>query len=493
MRRLPLISLLLVATTSFAPALAKDDKRAPSQSTEKQQAISDVLKAPRPEGGEFFGLYLLGKKVGYIQTDLTFAPGDRSKAIAKNEFVFKANVGTKVSEQRITEERVYESKPGGKLLSFKIAKTGDGGAQTLIGTATSSGLRVLRKRPGLPHQIVNQPASRETVEDADQARVALLRGEAIEGTIVDGQDLEQYLVRTTLGGTEERVIAGVHVKLRKATTVSAKEKVPIDAFITEEGRVFEIQFGATMKALAETPEVARRLDVVDVFRLTRVELPHRPDLSKGELTLVVSGLDEKFHKASARQSFKKLKNGHVEVTLRKIAPGAGKRPSLPLKDPGGGSYLKSTMAVEADHPELAALARKIVGKEKDPYAAAKAIALFVSQYVVDDYGASSDRATDVLAKKRGDCTEHSLLAVSMMRAAGIPARRIDGVAYVDNGNGVHALYWHEWVEAWTGVEWIQLDPTFGQSVADAAHFAVGEEGSAEITPLIGALKVHALR
>jgi hypothetical protein len=34
-----------------------------------------------------------------------------------------------------------------------------------------------------------------------------------------------------------------------------------------------------------------------------------------------------------------------------------------------------------------------------------------------------------------------------------------------------------------------MDPTFNQAVADATHFAVGEEGNAEITPLIGQLKV----
>ena len=38
-------------------------------------------------------------------------------------------------------------------------------------------------------------------------------------------------------------------------------------------------------------------------------------------------------------------------------------------------------------------------------------------------------------------------------------------------------------------EWTQLDPTFNQPVADATHFALGEEANAEITMLIGQLKV----
>ena len=85
-----------------------------------------------------------------------------------------------------------------------------------------------------------------------------------------------------------------------------------------------------------------------------------------------------------------------------------------------------------------------------------------------------------------------LLAVSMLRALGIPARRVDGVVYLKNEDGVPALYWHEWVEAYVG-EWTQLDPTFNQMVADATHFAVGEESNAEITPLIGSVKVLAVK
>ncbi|MBM4378174.1 MAG: transglutaminase domain-containing protein, partial [Deltaproteobacteria bacterium] len=108
------------------------------------------------------------------------------------------------------------------------------------------------------------------------------------------------------------------------------------------------------------------------------------------------------------------------------------------------------------------------------------------------YGASSDRATDVLASLTGDCTEHSLLAVALLRAAGIPARRVDGLLYLRQEDGVPALYWHEWTEAWVG-GWVQMDPTFNEEVAHATHLALGYEGDARITPLLGTLKVVGIR
>jgi len=113
----------------------------------------------------------------------------------------------------------------------------------------------------------------------------------------------------------------------------------------------------------------------------------------------------------------------------------------------------------------------------------------VGTHMKKEYGASADRATDVLRQMTGDCTEHSLLSVALLRALGIPARRVDGVVYVQTGDGVPALYWHEWVEAFVGKSWTQLDPTFGQPVADATHLTLGEESQADIVPLLGKLKV----
>ncbi len=457
--------------------------------------VSDVLRARRPKGGEYFGLYLMGKKVGFVFTDVGPSPGRPDQVRAVTQYVFKANVGSKVSERRHRETRIYEAKPNGRLLSFTIEQEGDGGNQILEGTATPQGLKVLRKRPNQPNEVLNVAPSKERVEDADQARVALFRNATVEGVITDGTDLESYKVTTTVGEPTTRLIGGVNVKLRKAVTLSEKEKVPVEAFVDEQGRVVEILYGSTMRALAEPEHVARRLDQVEVFGLTRVVLPRPlpPEARSvpGKLTLVMTGLPEKFRRDSYRQKFRALEDGKVEVTISAGPPAANKR-VRPLADPNGGANLKSTIIVEADHPEIQGLAKQILGDEKDAYASAKKIVAWVHQNLTKDYGASADRATDVLRQKRGDCTEHALLAVALLRAAGIPAKRVDGVVYMVNDDQVPALYWHEWVEAYVG-EWTQLDPTFGQMVADATHFAVGEEANAEITPLIGQLKVVDVR
>jgi transglutaminase-like putative cysteine protease len=501
--RLGLLSLLALlggapsTTWAQSPAALKNQaKAAAAKAQAKTQApqaqdTSDALKASRPKGGEYFGLYLMDKKVGWFFTDLTAQPGNKVQSI--NELIFKAQVGTRVSERVHREVRVYEAKPGGKLVSFHVTQKGDGGDQELVGTVTGDSLRVVRKRPGQPDEALKpMPLPQETVEDADQARVALLRGQKVEGVLLDGTDLEAYRTVTTVEAPEEQVLGGVKVKLSRVSTLSDKEKVPVTAFLTTDGKMVRVDFGQTMQARAESESVAKRLDLVEVFGLTRVVLP-QPLPAKarevpGQVKLVMKNLPEKFQKDTYRQKYHRLPDGRVEVTLSAAPPAPNARKPRPVADPDGGENLKSTLAVESEAPAIKAQAKSIIRDEKDAYTAARMLSAWVYSNLTKDYGASADRATDVLRQKKGDCTEHSLLTVAMLRASGIPARRVDGVIYMVNSDGVPALYWHEWVEAYVG-EWTQLDPTFNQPVADATHFYVGYEGNAEITPLIGSLQV----
>lgn len=499
-------ALLGLALLFTAPATARElpspNRSRPAAATSAAPAgrirASDVLRAPRPTGGEWFGLYLQGKKVGYIYTHLEPVPnGDGTRARLVSEYVFKAMVGGNPSERYLREERIYEARPSGRLLSFTLEQRGDGGEQTLEATATHEGLRVVRKRPGRPNQILTQPPSPETIEDADQARTALIRNETVRGTITDSQDLKPYRVTSTLLGEETHTLAGVKTRLRRVRTVSEKEKVPVEALITPEGAIVEIHFGPMLVARAESAKTARDLEQVEVFGLTRVVLPSVIPESQaravpGAITFTLKGLPRSFHRDTHRQTYRVRPDGTVAVTIRARGP-AKKTSKRPLTDPSGGTYLGHDLSVESDHPDIRKLAQQIAGGEPDAWKAAVAVNRWVARNLKKAYGASADRATDVLAQRKGDCTEHSLLAVSLLRALGIPAKRADGVVYLRNDDGVPAFYWHEWVSVWTGSEWVDMDPTFNQTIADATHLALGEEGSAEITPLIGQIAVTAVR
>ena len=461
--------------------------------------LSDALRAPRPPGGEWFGFYLLDKKVGWLFTDLELVPGRPDRARSVQELLIRAQVGEVMAERRHREERIYEARPGGRLLSFLIEDHGDGGDQTLTGQATAGGIEVLRRRPGHADEKLALPPTAETVEDADQVRVALLRGQPVSGSVLDPMDLQSYTLTTTPGGTEHRTLHGVVVTLRHATTLSEKDRVPALSTVATDGAILETSFGGTAAVRAEAKAVAQRLDRVEIFGLSRVLLPRPPPASArdipGELTLVVQGLPPQSRRLTPRQTYRPLDAERVEVRIRAAPPDPSQLRTRPLGTgaPETAEYLKPTLAVESAAPEIVALAREIAGGQTDAYAAARKVVAWVYSHMKKDYGYNADRATDVLRQLRGDCTEHSLLAVALLRALGIPARRVDGVVYTSGGDGVAALYWHEWVEAWVGTTWTQLDPTFGQPVADATHLTLGEESQADIIPLLGKLRVVEVR
>jgi hypothetical protein len=474
---------LLVCLISLSVAGAGQTPKGP---------LSDALKAPRPHGGENFGLYLKDEKVGYAFNDLSLVPGRPDQAKAVSEFFFRAIVGNRVAERQHTEVRIYEAKPGGRLLSFTIEDKGDGGNQRLEGEAKPDGIRVVQTRPGRAVNILNLPASQETIEDADQPRVAVLRNQKIEGEVLDGQDLETYKMVTTVGPPERRLVRGVKVLLHKVVSISDKEKVPTDIFLADNGEMVELRVSDSMKMVAEPASIAKQLDKVDVFKKFRIVLPQsmpsKAQTVPGDVSMVLAGLPDEFWRDSYRQKFKRLPDGQVEVTISAAPPKYEKPVALPVADPNGGKNLKTSLAIESTDPEIQRQAKEILGNEKDAYEATKKIVGWVGAHMKKEYASSADRATDALHQMRGDCTEHSLLSVALLRAAGIPSRRVDGVVYMKNGDDVPALYWHEWVEAYVG-EWTQLDPTFGETVAHATHLALGEESGAEITRLLGQLKV----
>ena len=73
-------------------------------------------------------------------------------------------------------------------------------------------------------------------------------------------------------------------------------------------------------------------------------------------------------------------------------------------------------------------------------------------------------------KPRGDCTEHARLFVALCRTAGIPARTVEGLAWM--GDDAGAFGWHQWAEVALQGKWVAMDPTSGANPVPATHLVV---------------------
>jgi transglutaminase-like putative cysteine protease len=248
-------------------------------------------------------------------------------------------------------------------------------------------------------------------------------------------------------------------------------------------------------AKAEPQEIAVRLDKVDLFGMTRVKLPAPIERRSvpGQVVFRLRGVPPEFQVTDARQTWVRSPDGSAQLTVTARRPAAADpardTPRLASIPKDMEDVLAPTPHVDWDAPAIRNAAREVVGDTRGSYAAAIKIAEWVNRRLEKAYGVSRDRATEVLELGKGDCTEHTLLFTAMARASGIPTRQVHGLVYARYGDGVPALYWHAWAEVRSADEWIAIDPTFDQPVADATHVLLGREPMVDTVGLLGSLQV----
>ena len=131
------------------------------------------------------------------------------------------------------------------------------------------------------------------------------------------------------------------------------------------------------------------------------------------------------------------------------------------------AHLGANALLKVEQPELIALAEEIVGDESDTWRAALLLERWVAENMEFDMGVVLAPSDEVLANRRGTCTEYAILLTALARAAGIPARYVGGYVYANGIFGGHA-----WTEVLVGNQWLALDAAVPASgPADAARIA----------------------
>lgn len=162
---------------------------------------------------------------------------------------------------------------------------------------------------------------------------------------------------------------------------------------------------------------------------------------------------------------------------------------LAARDPRLAPFLTPEPLIQSEDARIQAQARQVVGHERDPAHAASLLTEWVRAHVAPRVASGVPNAVRVLETGRGDCNERTVLYVALARAAGLPARSVAGLLYLDG-----RFYYHSWPEVYLG-DWVAVDPTLGQFPADAAHLRIvigGLARQAELVRLVGGLKLEVL-
>jgi hypothetical protein len=159
-------------------------------------------------------------------------------------------------------------------------------------------------------------------------------------------------------------------------------------------------------------------------------------------------------------------------------------------------FLRADRYVQSDAKEIKAVADSLkAATRSDPWVLARAIAAWVDGHISKkgmEHGYAS--ALDVYRSRAGDCTEHSLLTTAVLRAAGIPARPVVGLAFSE---GDKAFVGHMWVEAHVG-EWrtldalnLNLDPIRIRAYAPESSEGLGERDLMRAYGVMAGVKLRA--
>lgn len=460
-------------------------------------AGEDVLEVEKLVGTVWYGLYVVGQKIGYMSETSERATLNGREVLTQT---VRMRLLTKAGDRRLINRielsSVFEAEAPYRLI---LVENEDRTAETTE--------RLHIKREGdeflVTRLLHGRTTSRRVAASAETLRDGLAVARFIAGGPEPG-DTVTYISfdDDALADVEQsvRVVEIVEEEWRgEAQRVFVVEERGADAAYTgrylEDGTIIRYSLGDVLTLKLETEAEARAVPKRgELFELRR-EIPVKgldvagEDIAK--LTLVISALPERVLPELAMQRVEKRADGAFVVTL---APGAlPAKASLSDEDRKRlAEYLEATDEIQADEARIRRRARRIVRREDDPLKQARAISRWVYRHVAGEEFSNYETALDVLIHLEGDCTEHTLLFVALCRAAGLPAREVSGLVYAGPAQRVFAM--HRWAQVYVG-DWVDVDPTLNQFPADATHITLDTEGDRwfDLLGAFGEIRIEVVR
>jgi transglutaminase-like putative cysteine protease len=300
----------------------------------------------------------------------------------------------------------------------------------------------------------------------------------------------QVLSPTSLRREPVRVLVEGHETLDGIETLRIVEEsqgLESRAWIDRRGRAVREQGALGFLLRREPADVARtgideaaRVDLASVARVPFEGTIAEPRALDRLVMRVTGEAADSVPDAPPRQRV----TGDV-VRITREAPA----PTAPSADDDLDRYEGPSPFIESDDPAIVNRAKWIVGTATTPHEKVRRILAWVAANVEREPSLTLPSARDVLRTRRGDCNEHAVLMAALVRASGVPARVVAGIAYADDG-----FYYHAWNEVWLD-GWVSVDAVFDQMPVDATHVKLidgGPERHARLAEVVGRLALTRL-
>lgn len=174
-----------------------------------------------------------------------------------------------------------------------------------------------------------------------------------------------------------------------------------------------------------------------------------------------------------------LDKGRWRLT-RAAAPSAEEAAEAPITGTPSkedAPFLAATPLLQFQDPAFEGLLRRMqLPAGLSRWQLAQRVTDFVYEWITDkDYSVGFASALEVCKTPRGDCTEHGVLAVALLRKLGVPARGALGWVALPGTMGLHF-----WAEVELKGRWVPIDPTFDLAPASAYRIQLATTDLADL-------------
>jgi hypothetical protein len=444
---------------------------------------SDVPKANAND--RWMGVYISGRKVGYTHQRLTPENGGF-------RFTEESLLRIKVldSDQTVRSEVKGTVAGDWSLRSFSVSLRSGVGVLEATGEVADGHLDVSlltageRTQQRLP---TDGPLYVAAVARERLVQAGLAPGRELTVSVFDPSSMQNHPLHMTVAAAPAAADASVRWRVREQF-----RNLETTVWLDGDGHVVREEGPMGFTAVRESAEQAltagwdgnNHFDLIAAVAIPiDPPIPDARNLARFEAR--VAGLGDMVLPSDARQRL----YGNKLIVERETATG-GASYVLPYGGSEWRAELAATPFLQSDHPRVRETAAEILQGEVDARRAAERLRHWVFEHLRKVPTASLPNALQALAMGEGDCNEHAVLYAALARAAGLPARVVAGIVYIDG-----VFLYHAWNEVWLGEGWVSTDTTVDQMPVDATHVKLvegGPEAHTAIVPLLGRLSIEVL-
>ncbi len=457
----------LVVLLAALPLLASRAEEKPTRLAPSEADVERLL------GADFYGVYMLGKKVGYGKNSLAKLDGARAGYVSVVEFSAKLTAAGVKTELQSRTAYEFDPKPPYALRSAVSRETDGRTVKETTLTRTDKGFDVVVNAGGeKTRKHIDAPDY--TLADALTVNLWLAKGPKVGDTITsrafDLEDLKVDREVRKMLGSKTAAADGVKVTYHEVEVTFPKEGLTgLERFDEKGEKCLSMKIAGALEMRVEPEEQAKNTEFAgDLFEMGKVKVSRKlGDAEKVTgLVLETVGKDELALKSGPRQSVTRNESGTYTLKLGKAHGVEAKATDKEVQD-----ALEETGRYPITHPKVRELAQRAVGDAKTPEEKVKRLVTFVADYIKPSYTAQPLNLMDLLKARKGDCSEYALLFTALARAAGVPARELSGLVYL--GDDEKAFGFHAWNEVVLDGKWVPVDASADETEINATHISFG--------------------